>query len=118
MSVETTDTDDPPGPGERQRALDLDERRTELQFGVWARATVSEPQRDSLPPHMSRDIMNSLAGLNVDELGHLSRASRAAIIRIIPGASGGRIDGIRSVLPPVEDLPGCGGGSGQKRRVG
>ena len=132
MSVGTTDTDNPQGPRERQRALDLGERWIARQVRVRARATVSEPQRAALPPRMSRGIMNSLAGLNVDELGHLSRASTAAIIRLIAGVSGGRIDGVRSVqplqqcmllfskvLPLAEDLrERAGGHSGPKRRFG
>lgn len=72
--------------------------------------------------------MSSLEGLNVDELGHLSRASTVAIIRLIANVFGGRIDGVRSVqppqqcvlaLPPPEDLrESAGGGGGPKRRVG
>lgn len=90
---------------------------------------LADPQRASLPPRTS---MDSLAGLNVDELGHLSRASAEAIIRLIAGVSGGRIDGVRSVqppqqcvlvfpkaLPPGEDLrERTGGGGGPKRRFG
>lgn len=81
---------------------------------------------------MCRGIMNSLAGLNGEELGHLSPASRAATIRLIAGVSGGRIDGVRSVqllqqcmllfskvLPLAEDLrERAGGHSGPKRRFG
>lgn len=88
---------------------------------------LADPQRASLPPRMS---MDSLAGLNVDELGHLSRASAEAIIRLIAGRS--RIDGVRSVqplqhsvlvfpkaLPRAEDLrERAGGGGGPKRRFG
>ncbi|MDA9411882.1 hypothetical protein [Bradyrhizobium sp. CCBAU 45384] len=129
MSVGTADTDNPLGPRERQRALDLDERRRARQVGVWARRQVASPGA----PRMSMGIMNSLAGLNVDELGHLLRASSAAIIKLIAGVvSGGRIDGVRSVQPlqqwlllfskvlsPGEDLPDCAeGDSGPKWRFG
>lgn len=99
MSVETNNTDIPQGLRGRHRVLDLDERTIALQVGVWARATVSEPQRAALRPRTSWDIMNSLADLNVDELGHLSLASTAAIIRLIANVFGGRIDGVRSVQP-------------------
>jgi hypothetical protein len=129
VSVETANADNPQGPRERRRALDLDERRTALHVGVWARATVSELQRASLPPRMSRGIINSLEGLNVDELGQRSRASTATIIRLIANVFGGRIDGVRSVrsacwffprhFPPAEYLrESAGAGGGPKRRFG
>lgn len=54
MSVKTPNTNNPRGPRERRRARDLDERPTVLQVGVWARATVRNPQRASLPPSMFR----------------------------------------------------------------
>lgn len=132
MSVETADTDNRWPPRELRRALDRGERRTARQMYVRTHATISEPQRAALPLRMSKDIMNSLAGRNVDELGYPSRASTAAIIRLIPGVSGGRIAGVRSTHPPqhcvllfskplptAEDLPDCArGGSGPNRRFG
>ncbi|MGY8710503.1 hypothetical protein RAD16_32610 [Bradyrhizobium sp. 18BD] len=131
MSAKIADTNNPQGLRDRQRALDLDERRTPLQVGFWARATVNERQRSALPPRMPRDVMDWLPGLNAEELRRLSRASTAAI-RLIAGVCGGRIDSVRSVqplqrcvlrfsklLPPAEELPDpAGGGGGQKRRFG
>lgn len=90
---------------------------------------LADPQRASLPRRMS---MDSLAGLNVDELRHLSRASAEAIIRLIAGVSGGRIDRVRSVQPlqqcvllfskvlPLAEDPRerAGGRSGPERRFG
>lgn len=81
---------------------------------------------------MSRGIIGLLEGLNIDELWYLSRPSTAAIIRLIPGVSGGRIAGVRSPhppqhcvllflkpLPPAEDLPDCArGDSGPNPRFG
>ncbi|MHC2844821.1 hypothetical protein [Bradyrhizobium diazoefficiens] len=99
MSAETADTDNSLAPRELRRALDRDERRTARQMYVRTHATISEPQRAALPLRMSKDIMNSLAGRNVDELGYPSRASTVAIIRLIAGVSGGRIDRVRSVQP-------------------
>ncbi|MBB4377235.1 hypothetical protein [Bradyrhizobium sp. SBR1B] len=132
MSVETADTDNSLTPRELRRALDLDQRRTARQIYVSAHATVSEPQRAALPLRMSKDIMNSLTALKVDELGRLLRASTAAIIRLIPGTSGRRIDAVvfvqllqhclllfSKVLSPGEDLPDYAeGDSGAKRRFG
>ncbi|SDG60079.1 hypothetical protein SAMN05216338_1001867 [Bradyrhizobium sp. Rc2d] len=76
--------------------------------------------------------MDWLAGLNADELGHLSRASTAVIRPHIAGEPGGRINGVRAVqplphagalvfpkpLPPAEDMRDrAGGGGGPKRRL-
>ncbi|HEX7883547.1 MAG TPA: hypothetical protein VF499_12500 [Afipia sp.] len=114
-----------------RRELDLEERRTSMQVGSWAAATVSQRSRADTAPRMRREILEWLRGLTAQEVINLSKAARNDIRAHIYAEV--LVPGVRRVQPlqpcalnfpapvrPAQDLydRGSSGGIRPKRGFG
>ncbi|HEX7883579.1 MAG TPA: hypothetical protein VF499_12675 [Afipia sp.] len=112
-----------------RRELDLEQRRTSMQVGSWATATVSERRRTAAPPRMRRKILEWLQGLTAQEVINLSKAARNDIRAHIYG--GALVPGVRRVQPlplctldfpapvrPADNLRERGGSGGIRPKTG
>ena len=79
------------------RELDLEQRRTSMQVGAWARETVTARRKATFPSNMRRQFPLWLRGLSGQELINLSKSSREEIRRHV--FHGELIPGVRAVQP-------------------
>jgi len=80
-----------------RRAVDLEQRRTSMHVGAWARDTVAARRKAPFPTNMRRRFPAWLQGLSGQELINLSKSSREEIRRHV--FDGRLVPGVRRVQP-------------------